>query len=146
MPDYPLIPAFHFRVTFPGQPFGQNESSFQSVGGLEVSLDTENVREGGENRFEYALPTKTSFSTLSLNRGLLQGSDLVVWVKRAIQNLDIEPLDMQVSLLDETHAPLMTWDVKHAWPKKWSVSEFNADNSALVIETLELQYLYFTQS
>lgn len=145
MPDYPLIPGFHFRVMFTGQGLGANESSFQSVGGLEVSVDTESVREGGENRFEYALPTKTNYSTLKLNRGLLKGSDVVAWIKRAIQDLEIEPVDLQVALLDKEHAPLLTWNIKHAWPMKWSVSEFNAENSALVIETLELRYLYFTQ-
>ena len=146
MPDYPLIPAFHFRVQFPEPDFAGSDSSFQSVSGLEVAVDTESIREGGENRFEYALPTKTNYSTLTLNRGFLKGSAIVAWVKRAIQNLQMEPLNIQVSLLDTAHEPLLTWDVKHAWPKKWSVSEFNADNSALVIETLELHYLYFTQS
>ena len=110
MPDYPLIPGFHFRVTFPGQTFGKNDSSFQSVSGLEVAVDTESVREGGENRFEYALPTKTNYSTLTLNRGFLQGSDVIVWIKRAIQNLEMEPVDVQVNLLDKriyaiTHFP-----------------------------------------
>lgn len=146
MPDYPLVPGFHFRVQFPEPEFAGNDASFQSVSGLEVAVDTESVREGGENRFEYALPTKTNYSTLVLNRGFLTGSAVAAWVKRALQNLEIEPVNLQVSLLDNEHAPQLTWGIKHAWPKKWSVSEFNADNSALVIETLELHYLYFTQN
>lgn len=145
MPLYPLIPGFHFRVSFIGPPFGSNDSRFQSVNGLEVSVDTESVREGGENRFEYALPTKTSYSTLTLSRGFLVGSELIRWFKRAFQKLEMEPIDVQVSLLNELHLPILTWDVKHAWPKKWTVSEFNSENNALVIETLELNYLYFTQ-
>ena len=38
----------------------------------------------------------------------------------------------------------MTWQVKHAWPKKWSVADLNAESSAIMIETLEIGYQYFT--
>jgi phage tail-like protein len=34
--------------------------------------------------------------------------------------------------------------VVHAIPKKWLVSDLNANESAIVIETLELTYRYFS--
>ena len=145
MRDLDLIPGFHFRVEFLGQGFPENDSRFQSVSGLEVSIDTEAVREGGENRFEYALPTKTSYSSLSLKRGVMHDSGVIDWIKETITSLQIKPLDILVTLLDEEHQALMEWNIKHAWPRKWSVSEFNAMNNELVVETLELQYSYFTQ-
>jgi phage tail-like protein len=37
----------------------------------------------------------------------------------------------------------MTWNVVHAYPIKWSVSEFNAEKSQLAIESIELAYNYF---
>jgi phage tail-like protein len=46
-------------------------------------------------------------------------------------------------LLNEAHQPVMTWEVIHAWPKKWSLSDLNAEQNALAIETFELQYQYF---
>ena len=61
-------------------------------------------------------------------------------------SLIIKPVDLTVSLLNEVHEPLMTWNVKHAWPKKWSHSDLNAEQNALAIETFELQYQYFTLS
>ena len=145
MADVNLIPGFHFQVKFLGQDFPENDSRFQSVSGLEVSVDTETVREGGENRFEYALPTKTSYSSLSLKRGVMHDSAVIDWVKDTVTSLQIKPLDILVSLLDEEHQSIMEWNIKHAWPRKWSVSEFNAMNNELVVETLELQYFYFTQ-
>jgi phage tail-like protein len=33
--------------------------------------------------------------------------------------------------------------VTGAWPKKWSVSDFSAETSDVVIETLELAYQTF---
>jgi phage tail-like protein len=146
MPETELFPGFHFRVEFLGQGFPENDSRFQSVGGLEVSVDTESVREGGENRFEYALPVKTSYATLSLKRGVVRDSGVIDWLKETMESLQVKPLDVLVSLLDQDHQALMSWNVKHAWPRKWSVSELNAMNNELVVESLDLQYLYFTRS
>ena len=50
---------------------------------------------------------------------------------------------LAAKLLNENHEPLKTWSVSQAWPKKWSVSDFKAEESTLVIETLELSYRYF---
>jgi phage tail-like protein len=62
-------------------------------------------------------------------------------------------MDLLVHLLtvkrsDETKTaqgtePLMTWNVVNAWPKKWSVSDFNAEQSSITVESLELNYSYF---
>jgi phage tail-like protein len=49
-----------------------------------------------------------------------------------------------VTLMNEKSEPLRTWSVAHAVPKKWTVSDFNAGENAIVVETLELTYQYFT--
>jgi phage tail-like protein len=46
--------------------------------------------------------------------------------------------------MNEKSEPLRTWNVTHAIPKKWSVTDLNANENAIVIETLELIYQYFT--
>ena len=46
--------------------------------------------------------------------------------------------------MNEKGEPLRTWNVSHAIPKKWSVSDLNANENSLVIETMELTYRYFT--
>jgi len=35
------------------------------------------------------------------------------------------------------------WEVIDAWPKKWSVSDFNAQENSIVVETIDLSYKYF---
>ena len=62
----------------------------------------------------------------------------------AIVNLDIKPATVLVSLLNEQHTPLITYKCVNAYPQKWSVSDFNAEESQLVVENLELIYQYFT--
>ena len=60
-----------------------------------------------------------------------------------MEDFDISPADITISLLNEEHEPLMTWNVVHAWPVKWAVADFNAEESKIVIETIELAYNYF---
>ena len=44
----------------------------------------------------------------------------------------------------EKGEPLRTWKVAHAIPRKWSISDLNANENSVVVETLELSYRYFT--
>lgn len=141
--------GFHFSVTFYGLPGAQNEDiRFQSVAGLDVQLDTEAWKEGGENRFEHALPTRSKFSSaLILKRGLLNPgkSGLTDWCINTFVHLDIKPLKLiSVELLDEDHNVLVKWDVEHVWPKSWKVAELNAERSEVLIETLELNFNRFS--
>ena len=51
---------------------------------------------------------------------------------------------MDVKLLNEKHEPLLTWHLVGAYPTKWTPSDLNASNNAVVIETLQLFYQRFT--
>ena len=136
---YPPL-GFHFKVEFANQ-IGEYE--FQSVSGLNVEFETEQVAEGGENRFKHKLPVSTRYPNLVLKRGIRVDSSLTKWCREALEDFDIKPTNITISLLNEEHEPLMTWNVVHAYPIKWSVSEFNAEKSQLTIESVELAYNYF---
>lgn len=144
MASYDYLPAFHFQVSLvdAGQS-GLREADvdirFQSVGGLSISVEADAMAEGGENRFKHQLPTRTTCSDIVLKRGLASiSSPLAGWCRTTFETLEIRPITLNISLLNETHQPVMTWTVSHAWPKKWSLADFNAETSALTIETLEL--------
>ena len=141
---YPPV-GFHFRVEFPSIG-NDNDIRFQSVSGLSVEYDTESFKEGGENRFEHKLPLRTKYPDLSLKRGLLTDSKVITWCMAALQNRTFVPTQINVALLNEQHEALLTWTVYNAWPRKWQVSDFNAQDNSVVIETLELSYDYFTTS
>ena len=61
-----------------------------------------------------------------------------------MEDLNIQPKNIDVKLLNEKHQPLMTWHLVNAYPTKWAVSDFNATNNAVVIESLQFFYQYFT--
>lgn len=136
---YPPV-GFHFKVEFNHI---KGEFQFQSVTGLSVELETEKVAEGGENRFKHTLPVRTRSPNLVLKRGLMVNSELADWCKKAMESFEIIPAGVTVTLLNEKHEPLVTWNVVHAWPVKWSVDDLNAMESKIVIESIELTYNYF---
>ena len=131
-------------MEFEGLGSDENDTKFQSVSGLSVDIETEEIAEGGENRFKHKLPVKTKFPNLVLKRGILLDSALIDWCKDAIENFSFSPVNLTVKLLNEENNPIMTWKVNHAYPVKWNVEAFNAEESKLVAETIELTYNFFT--
>ena len=122
----------------------KNDVRFQTVSGLSVDYDMEEFKEGGENRFTHKLPVRTKYADMVLKRGMLTESEVIKWCLDAFRDREFLPVNVNVILLNEKSKPLRTWKVAHAIPKKWSVSDFNANDNAVVIETLELSYRYFT--
>ena len=141
---YPPV-GFHFRVRI-DEMAGASDIRFQSVGGLNVQMQSESYKEGGELRFEHTLPTRTKYSDLVLKRGIVHPgqSGITKWIKKAVENFIIEPKNLTIDLLGEDHEALFTWKVEHVWPKNWKVSDLNAEKGEVVIETLELNVNRFT--
>lgn len=139
--DYPPV-GFHFSVSFTGLE-EDVDTQFQSVSGLTVDMETEEFAEGGENRFKHKFPVKTKYPNLVLKRGMAVESELIQWCRDAMEGFEFTPKDLTISILNEKHEPLRTWNVVHAFPVKWAMDDFNAEESKLVIETLEFSYHYF---
>lgn len=149
--------GFHFAVAFHNQNFNSLDARFQSVSGLNVTLQYETIKEGGENRYDHRFPTRRTYSDLVLKRGVFSpddGSAITDWCIRAFEGfrtdgsgqpiqLQVEPVNITIALLDENHLPLMRWEVIHAWPKSWKFGDLNAERSEVLIETLELHYNRF---
>ncbi len=135
--------GFYYKVEFSISQ-DANDARFQTVSGLTVEYDYESFKEGGENRFEHKLPVRTKYADMVLKRGMLTDSSVIKWFLAAFRDREFKPADISVILMNEKGEPLRTWKVAHAIPKKWLVSDLNANESSVVIETMELTYRYFT--
>lgn len=141
--DYYPPWGFYFKVVFNGISLDTNDVRFQSVSGLSVDYDYEPYKEGGENRFEHQLPVRTKYADLVLKRGMLVDSGVIKWFLDAFQNRIFKPVTITIILMNEKSEPLRTWNVVHAIPKKWLISDLNANENSIVVETMELTYRYF---
>lgn len=143
---YPPV-GFHYIVRFEGlllkYPIGIPDIGFQKVSGINVNINTEDYQEGGENRFKHRLPNPPAYPNLVLERGMLIGSQLMQWYKDSVEGFKFEPNDVTVILLNSIHIPIQAWNFVNAIPVKWSISDFNATENKIVVETVELSYQYY---
>jgi phage tail-like protein len=142
---YPPV-SFYFKVEFQGLPSGVSgaDVNFQEVSGLSATVETQDIAEGGQNAYKHKLPTRTTYDKLTLKRGLITSSALLRWCYESITDFSFKPITVFIHLLDENGDSRMSWQVINAFPVKWSVSNFNAEQNAIAVESIELSYLYFT--
>jgi len=148
MPNIYPPAAFSFLLEYSANK-NTADAAFQEVSGISSELGSEEVREGGENRFLFQLPLPAKHSNLVLKRGLITyGSDLATWCKNTIETdfgSAFVVQDITVSLINISGVKLISWVFESAWPIKWNVSTFNSQENTLAIETIEFAYRTFTK-
>lgn len=141
----PLPVAFQFTVNFNGMPPG-TDSSFQEVSGLEQVMETEELREGGENRFVHQLPKGVQQKKLTLKRCVADvTSPLIIWCKATLEgglSIPIFPVSLLISLRNASMIPVRVWMFRNAFPVRWDVDTFNSTKNEVAVETIELAYQY----
>lgn len=113
---------------------------FSKVSGLSSTIETQPLNEGGQNLYTHRLPKRVQYENLVLERGMAVGSLLVAEFNATLSLFKFNPSNVLVTLLDETGLPISGWLFMTAYPVKWTVSDFVADQNQVVIETMELAY------
>ena len=140
MADYPL-PKFHFQVDWNGTQIG-----FTEVSGLDAETEVIEYRHGASPEYNKTKqPGLTKYSNITLKRGTFQSdNEFFDWWKETKKFQEgnvtgsIYRRNITISLLDETHQPIITWKVKNAWPTKVQPTDLKADGNEVGIETIEL--------
>ncbi len=138
--------AFLFEVD------GVEIGSFMEVQGLEVSIETEDVAEGGQNGFVHKLPGRMSWPNITLKRGVTSQDSLFNWMKKSsgeafAQNKNkLERSSAAITLLDQSGKRLRSWEFDGAFPVKWTGPSFSAESASGVDEQLEITHHGFTVS
>ena len=144
--------AFYFSVQLLGSltPFAlltDVDASFQEVSGIQAEFGTEEVVEGGENRFAHRLPKQAKYSNLVLKRGVVtESSVLAEWVGQTIGaslSLPIVPQNILVTLLNASGIPSIAWGFVNAYPLRWEVGPLDSMDNKILTESLEFSYNYF---
>lgn len=120
----PLLGTSHFRVRI-----GRREIGFCEVGRLTSETDL-TVPDEPRDRFE----------TVVLRRALTRSRELYDWRRRITDGLaDRRPVT--ISQLDAPGGRVVNaWRLERAWPRRWSGPAFNAVESGLAYEELELAF------
>lgn len=139
---YNIPVSFYFRVDFEDLD-ADVECAFQEVSGINASLVVKSIDEGGVLDYSHKLPERTKYDNLILKRGFLHGSSLLQWINKAVREFTFTPKIIQVSLLNELGNELAMWSFANAYPVSIKISDFKAQENAIVVETLEIAYNYF---
>ena len=137
----PLL-GFRFLVTFLAAGVIPNplDIRFQKVRGLKASVRTKTVSEGGQNLYVQKLPEGIEYDNLVLERGMVVGSPLNIEFNVAMSLFKFSPSNVLVFLLDGDKVPVAGWTFLNAYPVSWATSDLDAEQKAVVIDTLELAY------
>ncbi|MDT8323231.1 MAG: phage tail protein [Bacteroidota bacterium] len=135
MANYPL-PKFHFSIEWSGSKIG-----FTEVTGLDMQVEAIEYREGSSPEYsKIKMPGMQKYSNITLKRGTFSGDiDFYNWMKTVSLNT-VERRDVTISLLNESHEPVMTWKVRNAFPVKVQASDLKSDGNEVAVETLELAH------
>ena len=115
---------------------------FQKVTGLNATIETEDLKEGGENLYTRKLPTAVSYENLVLERGLVIGSPLNIAFNLAMSTMTISPNNIFVTLLDDNGDVVLGagWLFAGAYPVSWKVSDPDASGSDIMVDTMEFAH------
>ena len=130
-----------FIVEIGGRPFGR----FTEVDGLQVEVEVETYKEGGENAFEHKFPGRMSWPNLVLKRGVTWHNDVIDWFNNAAgETFAAEGRAYRetvgVSLVNGQGERLRTWTFYEAIPIKWTGPTLSVDSESVASEELEIAH------
>ena len=80
------------------------------------------------------------YSNITMKRGTFLGDNqFFEWWNTTALNT-VERRDLTISLLDESHAPVVVWKVKNAFPVKVQSTDLKADGNEVSIESIEIAH------
>jgi phage tail-like protein len=144
MADDPMNDAF--SATFLFEVDGVDIGAFQEVSGLEVSIETEDVPEGGQNSFTHKLPGRMSWPNITLKRGVTRQDSLLKWLNEssgesfAANGNKLVRKTAAITLVDRTGKRLRSWNFTDAYPVKWTGPSFAATSTDAANEELEITH------
>jgi phage tail-like protein len=138
----PLLPSkFWVEIN------GVMEAFFTECSGLSIQTEVMEYKEGGLNSRTHKLPVRSTFSNITLKKGMTTSSLIYQWYMKTVQGKP-ETHDFSIIVYSNSSPgkPVKRWNVSKAYPIKWSSSEFKAsDGQGHLVETIELVHNGFVE-
>jgi phage tail-like protein len=126
------LAGYNFRVELDGIPVAH----FMECLGLGSETEVIKYREGGDPHVRL-IPGLTTYSPITLKRGLVVDRSLWEWRKRVADGL-VDRRNGSVTLLTADGKEVARWTFQDGWPSKWLGPDLNAQKNEVAIETLEI--------
>jgi len=131
---WPLV-RFQFRVVYDNMEF-----IFQEVTGLSAETQVIEYRHNNSKVFDtIKMPGIQKLGNVTLKKGIFKGDDDLWKNFNAIKNTT-KKTTVVISLLDESNAVAMSWNLTNAFPTKITATDMKADSNEVAIETMEIAH------
>ncbi|MFB6247935.1 MAG: phage tail protein [Salinibacter sp.] len=138
--------TFNFRVRIKLGDGPLCEAAFSECSGLEMTMEPETRREGGNNVTEYQMVGTVSYGQVTLRRGMTETYDLWGWFDRITQPADYRTrartvVEMLPSDGDGDQSPVdVRFTLQKCLPVTLSAPDLNASEGGVAIEELQIAY------
>ena len=145
MPDGELRPftTFAFRVSLQvaGQPDVVCAADFAECAGLEMSMTTKTIREGGNNCRPIHLAGPVSYGELTLKRGMSEDFGLWRWFREVQENPSLRASG-EIAMLSSDVARVtdVRFEIEGCLPTKLKAPALSAKDGLIAIEEMTLAY------
>lgn len=128
--------GYSFRVEIDGI----TRAGFKDCSGLEASQEAGTYREGTDRGLTMRkIPGLISYSDITLSRGVTSDSELWSW-RLNVMSGSMDRRNMSIVLMNDKGEDAIRWNVRNAWPTKWTGPSLDATSDEVAIETLELTH------
>lgn len=104
-----------------------------------IQTETFEYSEGGLSTYNRRLPVRTKYDNITLKRGLDAGQDLFAWYAKALEG-KADRKNMSITVHDPQGQEVCRWDLRDAFPVKWTGPDLKADAGSIAIEAMEIAY------
>ena len=120
------LPKFYFSVDIDDL----TDLPFLEVSGLEIEADNISYRHGNDPSWgTIQMPGIKKSGNLILKKGVFAKDDIYQSLISKIALNTYKRMTIVIRLLDETTQPRMTWQIKNAFPLKYTSTDMNSESS-----------------
>jgi phage tail-like protein len=135
MTDRVFASTVFFRLSIGGDDLG----AFHTCAGLGAQVEVEQVVEGGNNGFVWQLPSRITWSNITLTRPVTADTTKVAdWLTRIVDRVDRK--DGEIVALRPDLTPIASWQVLGIVPVRWQGPDFDPSSSQPAVESLEVAH------
>lgn len=117
------------------------EAHFTECSGLSAERTVVQYEEGGVNDYVHVLPGRIKYSNIVLKHGITVSSALWKWYEKGRRDGRVaQSRNISILLFNKIGVPIKRWNIRDAYPVKWTGPDFNAANSQVAVETLEIAH------
>src|SRR5262245_22091096 len=129
------VASFNFQLEIGGI----TRAGFSEATGLNSEAAVVEYREGTDDIHTRKLPGLVKFGNVTLKRGVvLNDADMFALFKNVLDGDIVRADTMSIVLLDEKRQEVVRWNLRNAWPAKWTGPELKANAGEIAMESLEL--------